>query len=140
MKKGFTLAELLIVIVLVGVLTLMALPKYRTAVERARALEAMEDVCMLNEYVEVHRELDSSFTLNMSAMADTMSKYDASSNKLIGRYFEITQSGGSVVAYRSDPAWHYRITSSGCVNNSSYDDCTRLDLPDMHCAVITTSS
>ncbi len=39
--KGFTLVELLAVVVIVGVLASIALPQYTKSVERARAAEAM---------------------------------------------------------------------------------------------------
>ncbi len=44
MKKGFTLIELLIVIVIVGVLVTTALPRYRAAMERGRAQEAIANL------------------------------------------------------------------------------------------------
>lgn len=40
-KKGFTLVEILAVVVIVGILSSLALPQYRRAVERARATEAL---------------------------------------------------------------------------------------------------
>ena len=40
-KKGFTLVEILAVVLIVGVLSAMALPQYRRVVERARATEAI---------------------------------------------------------------------------------------------------
>ena len=120
MKKGFTLAELLIVIVIVGVLTLVALPKYRTAVERARALEAVENVCMLDEYLTVHQALDSSFSLDLNTMDD----------KIKSKYFTLSNtSGGYVTATRNDPSWDYYITSGGCYGT----DCARLDLGSINC-------
>ncbi|WP_428038694.1 type IV pilin protein, partial [Candidatus Avelusimicrobium faecicola] len=36
-KKGFTLVEILTVVLIVGVLSAVALPQYRRAVERSRA-------------------------------------------------------------------------------------------------------
>ena len=39
-SAGFSLVELTIVVVILGVLSMMAVPRYQTAVERAKAAEA----------------------------------------------------------------------------------------------------
>ena len=51
MNKGFTLVELLIVVVIVGTLITVALPKYQNSLERGRALEGLRNVQYVAEYV-----------------------------------------------------------------------------------------
>lgn len=123
MKEGFTLVELLIVIVLIGVLTLIALPKYQTSMERARALEAMENICYLAEYIYTHQEIDSGFSFNLSEMPDGIKS----------KYFTISSDGTTATRTGSD--WSYTITANGCQNVGTSNDCARLDLPSMHCGL-----
>ena len=41
-KRGFTLIEVLTVVVIIGILTALAMPEYQKAVERSRAAEAQQ--------------------------------------------------------------------------------------------------
>lgn len=50
-NKGFTLVELLTVVLIVGILTGIALPNYTRSIERSRATEAMATVKTLNDAV-----------------------------------------------------------------------------------------
>ncbi len=43
MQKGFTLAELLIVVFIIGILSVIALPQYNRSVERAKTAEALSN-------------------------------------------------------------------------------------------------
>ena len=54
MKKGFTLIELIIVMVVVGVLVTVALPKYNASLERGRALEAISNLKTVSDYINAH--------------------------------------------------------------------------------------
>jgi len=44
MKKAFTLVELLIVVMIIGILATLAVPQYQKMVERARAAEAIQTI------------------------------------------------------------------------------------------------
>lgn len=51
MKKGFTLVEMLVVVLIIGVLTAVALPNYTRSIEKSRATEAMNMIKSLNDAV-----------------------------------------------------------------------------------------
>lgn len=76
MKKGFTLIELLVVVLIIGVLSAVALPQYQTAVERARATEALTQmnaiVTSAQRYHSQHEFWPSNFNkLDVDIPADT---------------------------------------------------------------------
>ena len=51
MKKGFTLIELLIVMVVVTILVTVALPAYKTSMEKSRALEGVANAAAVSDAI-----------------------------------------------------------------------------------------
>ncbi len=49
MKKGFTLVELLIVMVVVAVMVTLAVPKYKVAMEKGRGLEGLHNAAAISD-------------------------------------------------------------------------------------------
>lgn len=86
MKKhhaGFTLMEVLIVIIIVGVLAGIAMPLLFRNIERSRATEALETVGEIRRSVEAcAMQFNNNFTLcsNFSSIAMSDPSYDASTN------------------------------------------------------------
>ena len=51
-KHGFTLTEILAVVLIIGILSALALPQYRRAIEKARATEAISMLRVMHDSAE----------------------------------------------------------------------------------------
>jgi len=70
MKKGFTLVELLIVMVIVGVLVTIALPKYYVAMERGRVMEAVSNLRSASDAVNAAYVRNGNSYPSMSSLTE----------------------------------------------------------------------
>lgn len=61
-RNGFTVLELLIIMVIVGVLAAIAIPRFGSAKERAQIAAMKSDLRNLATYQEVHRSQSGAYT------------------------------------------------------------------------------
>ena len=98
LSEGFTLVELAVVIVIIGVLAAFAVPRFRDAVERSKAGEAFH-------YLGTVRAAQERFHSRQGEYADASSLLDVALGT--PKYF----SAGSYTA--SETNWSLTLTRSG---------------------------
>lgn len=84
MKKnnfGFTLIEVLAVVLIIGILTAIGLPQYRRSVQRAEAMEALVNLKSIFEAAKRYRSANSQAPLNLKGLDIQFFDADANSSK-----------------------------------------------------------
>ena len=91
-KRGFTLVELMITIVIVGVLATVAIPLYKANVKRAKASEADATMGSIRTSLRVYYAENTAYPIRASyGPVHTMSdSIDIDSLDLVGKYFPAT--------------------------------------------------
>lgn len=90
MKRGFSLVELLIVMVIVGILVTVALPKYRVAMERGRATEGIANLKAASDWINAKYVIndnsypDNDYLLSFISAGNSSSSGSSSSIAVIG--------------------------------------------------------
>lgn len=69
-QRGFTLVELMIVVVVIGILASIALPSYQSYVTKSRARAATADLIALAAAVENHFQRNLNYPSELSDPAD----------------------------------------------------------------------
>jgi type II secretion system protein G len=73
-SRGFTLVELIIVIIIIGILAAVAIPKYMNAVERAKIGKAKTGLGMITKAEKMYVAENSSFSTD-TANGGALDKY-----------------------------------------------------------------
>ena len=88
-KKGFTLLELLVVVLLVGILGAIALPQYFNVLERQRAMEAMGILAAVEKAQVRYYAVNDAYATDFSNLDfDLRTNKDSSSENITGASFQ----------------------------------------------------
>lgn len=107
-KSGFTLLEIIIVIIIVGVLASLALPRFFSTVEFSRSTEALNSLGVVRKSIERCAIMDNNSIANCDVFNDLdMSDPGAEANA----HFSYAWTS------QSDPLRNYTITATRLAND-----------------------
>jgi type II secretion system protein G len=100
-QKGFTLIELMIVVVIIGILAALAIPRFMQATVKAKESEAKTVLKQIYTLERVYRQEQGFYTTtigDIGFLAPTNSKYDYSVTAAAGNTFsaQAAPNGGDV--------------------------------------------
>lgn len=110
LKKGFTLLEVLIVVIIIGILVAIALPQYTTTLEKSKSAEAAANVGSLRTSLDRYWYQSGSVTTDLSSL--DIDNPNSVTNKLYT--YSITDDGTSATTRK------YTVTGTRTAGGNTY--------------------
>ena len=108
-RKGFTLVELAVVIVIIGVLAAFGVPQFLKSVERSKAAEAFN-------YLSAIRSAQERYLAKQGCYADSASSTSLDITQVAPKYFDV----GSMIAVQvsgGTPSWSMTLTRKSATSS-----------------------
>jgi prepilin-type N-terminal cleavage/methylation domain-containing protein len=97
-SKGFTLIELIVVVIVIGVLATIAVPQYMSAVERAKGGKAKNALGLISRAEKMYKAQNDVYVVFAAASP-------GNANATLGTFIELTE-------VDNDSDWTYGVTST----------------------------
>jgi len=120
-RKGFTLIEVLIVVIILGILATIAIPQFSQMVKRARLAEAWTNLAAIRTAQSVYHLENSAYAATVAALTDLVIQNNGTNFTYAivagaGATYNATATGVAATPYAGISAW---MANDG-TNGSTY--------------------